>query len=794
MNVLKRNGNKESVSFDKVTKRLQAISDMDPKLLKTNVFEIAKKVCNEIHEGIRTTELDELAANICTSRATSEPEYGQLGSRVIISNNHKNTNRSFSESIKDIYNNKDQNIIADNIYKYINTHKKELDNMICHERDYTFDYFSFKTLEKAYLIKINGVIKERIQYLFMRVSIGIHVEGGDIDKIKETYDLMSCKYFTHATPTLFHASSKSPQLLSCFLCGMDDSIEGIYKCLSDCAQISKWAGGIGIHISNIRGNNSLIRGTNGKTDGIVPMLSVYNRTAKYVNQSGKRNGSFAIYIEPWHSDIEAFLELKKNHGDEEKRARELFYALWVPDLFMERVKEKGTWSLFCPDEAKGLADTYGDAFKELYLKYEADGLARKTLDANDLWKRIMVSQIETGSPYMLYKDSANKKSNQQNLGIIKSSNLCSEIIEYSDSKEYACCTLASIGLPAFIENGVFNYNQLGEVVGVITRNLNLVIDKNFYPVVETEISNKRHRPLGIGVQGLADVFCILKMPFDSEEAKLVNEKIFATIYYFAMKMSIDLAKEYAEELKGDIIWNTPVEKEVLDSVLKRKTHKGSYSSFIGSPLSEGKFQFDLWNKSPIVNISDRLQLDWDKLRADVMGYGARNSLLLAPMPTASTSQILCNNECIEPFTTNIYARSTLAGTFEVINRHLLKDLGELGLWTPELKNRLIANRGSIQNIQNIPDNIKAIYKTSWELKQRQLIDHSIIRGKYVCQSQSLNLFMEEPTFSKLSAMHFYSWENGLKTGLYYLRTKAKAVAQQFTVDPLLNNDCEFCSS
>ena len=666
--------------------------------------------------------------------------------------------------------------------------------MICQERDYTFDYFSFKTLEKAYLIKINGSIKERIQYLFMRVSIGIHVDSDNIDKIKESYDLMSCKYFTHATPTLFHASSKRPQLLSCFLCGMDDSIDGIYKCLSDCAQISKWAGGIGIHISNIRGNNSLIRGTNGKTDGIVPMLSVYNRTAKYVNQSGKRNGSFAIYIEPWHSDIEDFLELKKNHGDEEKRARELFYALWIPDLFMERVKEKGKWSLFCPDEAKGLADTYGDNFQELYLKYEEQGLARKTLDANELWKRIMVSQIETGSPYMLFKDSANKKSNQQNLGVIKSSNLCSEIIEYSDSKEYACCTLASIGLPAFIQYGVFDYNKLGKVVGVITRNLNIVIDKNFYPVVETELSNKRHRPLGIGVQGLADVFCILKLPFDSEEAKLVNEKIFATIYYFAMKTSIDLAKEYAEELKDTIKYDTLVEKQILDTVLKRKTHRGSYSSFIGSPLSQGKFQFDLWNKEPIVNISDRLQLDWDTLRSDVIEYGARNSLLLAPMPTASTSQILCNNECIEPFTTNIYARSTLAGTFEVINKHLLKDLGELGLWTPEMKNRLIINRGSIQNIPSIPDNIKAIYKTSWELKQRQLIDHSIIRGKYVCQSQSLNLFMEEPTFTKLSAMHFYSWENGLKTGLYYLRTKAKAVAQQFTVDPLQKNDCEFCSS
>jgi len=554
MNVQKRNGAKEVVSFDKVIKRLQLLCDIKPKLTKTNVFEVAKRVCNEIYDGIKTTELDELAANICTSKSTIEPEYGSLGSRTIISNNHKNTHKSFSKTMKDIYNHKDQNILADDIYKFINNNKKVIDGLIDHNRDYGFDYFAFKTLEKAYLIKINGEIKERIQYLFMRVAIGIHWDTGNIEKIKETYDLMSQKYFTHATPTLFHASGKRPQLLSCFLCGMDDSIEGIYKCLSDCAQISKWAGGIGVHISNIRGNNSLIRGTNGKTDGIVPMLTVYNRTAKYVNQSGKRNGSFAIYIEPWHSDIEDFLELKKNHGDEEKRARELFYALWVPDLFMKRVKEKGKWSLFCPDEARGLADTYGDEFEKLYLKYEEEGKMRKTIDAGDLWKRIMVSQIETGSPYMLYKDSANKKSNQQNLGIIKSSNLCSEIIEYSDSKEYACCTLASIGLPAFIDsNGIFDYNKLGEVVGVITRNLNYVIDKNYYPVPETEVSNKKHRPLGIGVQGLADVYCKLKLPFDSEEANVVNEKIFATIYYFAMKMSIQMAIEHEEDIKKNTI-------------------------------------------------------------------------------------------------------------------------------------------------------------------------------------------------------------------------------------------------
>lgn len=796
MNVLKRNGNFEVVSFDKVTKRLQSLCDIEPKLTEPNPYEVAKRVCNEIYDGIKTTELDELAANICTSKSTIEPQYGALGSRTIISNNHKNTNKSFSKTMKDIHSHKDQNIIADDIYKFINTNKKAIDGMIVHERDYGFDYFAFKTLEKAYLIKINGEIKERIQYLFMRVAIGIHWDTGGLEKIQETYDLMSQKYFTHATPTLFHASSKRPQLLSCFLCGMDDSIDGIYKCLSDCAQISKWAGGIGIHISNIRGNNSLIRGTNGKTDGIVPMLTVYNRTAKYVNQSGKRNGSFAIYIEPWHSDIEDFLELKKNHGDEEKRARELFYALWVPDLFMKRVKEKGKWSLFCPDEAKGLADTYGDEFEKLYIEYENSGVARKTIEAADLWKRIMVSQIETGSPYMLYKDSANKKSNQQNLGMIKSSNLCSEIIEYSDSKEYACCTLASIGLPAFVnDDGIMDYEKLGNVVRVITRNLNNVIDKNFYPVPETEISNKKHRPLGIGVQGLADVYCKMKLPFDSEAANLVNEKIFATIYYYAMEMSIEIAQEHSEQINsGNIRTKNRIEEEVLQLEKSRESHRGAYSSFIGSPLSQGKFQFDLWDAEPISNISDTLVLDWDKLRKNVVEHGARNSLLLAPMPTASTSQVLCNNECIEPFTTNIYARSTLAGTFEVVNKHLLRDLISLKLWNQETKNKLVLNRGSIQNIQDIPQQIKDVYKTSWELKQRHLIQQSITRGKYVCQSQSLNLFMEDPTFSKLSAMHFFSWENGLKTGLYYLRTKAKAVAQQFTVDPKLKNDCEFCSS
>jgi len=1080
MQVIKRNGVKEEVSFDKIKNRITKMSSLTPQLTNIDAIEISQKVIARIYNNIKTVELDEETASICTSLITRHPEYNNLGSRIIISNSQKNTNSNLEDKLKLLYEN---NIITEEVYNIYQNNKSVIDNAIDYERDFNFDYFAYKTLEKSYLQKINGVTIERIQDLLMRVSIGIHKE--DITSVLETYDLMSSKYFIHASPTLYNAGTPRPQLLSCFLLGIDDSIEGIYKCLSDCAHISKWAGGIGLHISNIRGKNSYIKGTNGYTSGIVPMLRNFNSTARFVNQGGKRLGSFAIYLEPHHSDILDFLELKKNHGLEEERARDLFYGLWISDLFMERVKNNQQWSLFSPDVAKSLEDCYGEAYKELYIKYENENKAVKTVSAQQIWFKICTSQIETGTPYILYKDSANRKSNQRHYGTIKSSNLCvapntliltdnghfkikelhnknvnvwngkefsnvnicqtgknqdlvkvsfsdsftiectpyhkfyiqekyiseyngdiinhknvksieaknlkkgmklikcdypvinnkkelqgnfttwnydkarsmdfcydscvadiknvnleekeryfvpinysirskmkwlscyvddmdqgyriciikygnaqglkfcsynkeflinvklmlqtcgintkisivrkatqsylpdvhtedhkyfdmpslwkiiirpyelnklldlgfnpeylqiernnniqqsstkfisvtnveplenksdtycfneplrhagifngvitgncTEIIEYSDSKEYACCTLSSICLPTFVnEDKTFDFVKLAEVASVVTKNLNKIIDLNYYPVPETELSNKRHRPLGIGVQGLADVFINMEIGFDSPQAKQLNKEIFAVIYYASLRRSNELAKV-----------------------------NGPYETFSGSPISEGKFQFDLWGVDPIKNVSG-LKLDWESLRESIKEHGVYNSLLLAPMPTASTSQIMGNNECFEPYTSFLYTRSTLAGQFEVVNHKLLKDLIDLNLWSKELKNKMLLAEGSIQNIPEIPDNLKKIYKNSWDLSNKVLIDMSADRGAYVCQSQSLNLSIAEPTFKSLSSMHFYSWKVGLKTGIYYLRTMPKTSAQKFTVEPEKRNntqeqECTSCS-
>lgn len=765
MEVLKRNGKTQEVSFDKVKTRLLNLVNKTP-ILNVDICKVTQKVIARIYNNISTIEIDEISANICTSMVTQHPDYTKLGSRIIISNNHKNTETNFGEKLNRLY---EQGLITEEIINIYNINKTIIETTIDYERDYNFDFFGYKTLEKSYLQKIDNIVIERIQDMFMRVSLGIHKT--DIEEVLKTYDLMSSKYFIHASPTLFNAGTHHPQLLSCFLIGIKDSIQGIYKCLSDCADISKWAGGIGLHISNIRASNSLINGTNGYTSGIVPMLKVFNATARYVNQGGKRLGSFAIYLEPHHADILDFIELKKNHGFEDDRARDLFYGLWVSDLFMERVRDNKEWSLFSVDDCPDLDNSWGEDYKLLYEKYEVEGKARKTIQAQQLWFKICVSQIETGTPYLLFKDSCNRKSNQQHYGTIKSSNLCTEIIEYSDDKEYACCTLSSIGLPSYVEEGKFNFKKLYEVTKVVTKNLNKVIDLNYYPVPETELSNKKHRPLGIGVQGLADVFVNLRMSFDSEDAALLNKQIFAVIYYSAMEESIKLAKKY-----------------------------GPYSSFAKSPLSQGKFQFDLWNVEPIYSV-DGLELDWNTLREEVVNFGAYNSLLLAPMPTASTSQILGFNECFEPYTSFLYSRSTLAGEFEVVNNNLIYDLIELGLWDENMKNKLLQNEGSIQKIDEIPQHIKEIYKNSWDLSNKILINMSADRGAYVCQSQSLNLFIAEPNFKNLSSMHFYSWKKGLKTGIYYLRTLPKTSAQKFTVEPVKsvnnsntnNEPCESCT-
>ena len=784
MRVIKRNDEMEDVSFDKVLNRLKNLSSG----LTIDVSEIAQKVCSRIYDGVKTYELDELAAYLCSSMSIEHPDYSILASRIIISNHHKNTSPSFSETIHILYNNKDNHdnqipLVSDELYNIVNKNKEKLNTHIDYQRDYLFDYFGFKTLERAYLLRVNKKIIERPQHMWMRVAIGIH--GNDIKDVLHTYDLMSKKYFTHATPTLFNAGTNHPQLSSCFLCSInDDSVAGIFDTLKEVALISKYAGGIGLHIHQIRGNGSQIRGTNGTSNGIIPMLRVFNNTARYIDQEGKRLGSIAVYLETWHSDIENFLELKKNHGSEEDRCRDLFLALWISDLFMERVKSEGKWSLMCPDKCKGLSDVYGDDFKKLYEKYESEGKYCKQINAQDLWFKILEAQIEQGVPYILYKDSANRKSNQKNLGTIKSSNLCAEVLIYSSREETGVCNLASICLPTYVDDGVFNFNKLHEITKVITKNLNKVIDKNFYPIEKARISNLKHRPIGIGVQGLADVFIKLRFPFESENAKQLNKEIFETIYHAAVEASMELSKKRYNIINDIKNINSKILDEDINNYINEfekdipnPKYIGAYSSFEGSPMSQGLFQFDLWNAEP----SSRY--DWDKLRTDIMDYGIRNSLLLSPMPTASTSQIMGFNESFEPFTNNIFQRKTLSGEFIVINKYLINDLISKGLWNKELKDTIILHEGSVQNIPEIDEEMKGIYKTAWEIKQRNIIDMSADRGQYICQTQSLNIFMEEPDFQKLSSMHFYGHSKGLKTGSYYLRTRPKAKTQQFTIDP-----------
>ena len=851
--VIKRSGKKEVISFDKILNRIKKLGKNE---LDVNYTSLTVKIIDRLYPNIPTSMIDELTAQQCASLATKHPDYGILASRVLISNHQKNTDQNFFKITKQLYNFKDVNdknvsLISKKYFNVIKQNKSIIQGWLDYDRDFLLDYFGFKTLERAYLMKINKVIVERPQHMWMRVSIGIH--GDDLKRAKETYDYMSQKFFTHATPTLFNAGTPRSQLSSCYLIGMeDDSIAGIYSTLTDCALISKWAGGIGLHIHNIRSSGSHIRGTNGTSNGIVPMLRVFNGTARYCDQGGgKRKGSFAIYMEPWHGDIEDFLEMKKNHGDEEMRARDLFYALWIPDLFMKRVMENKQWTLMCPDKCPGLSDVYGDKFVQLYEKYENEGRGIKTIDARKIWLKILDSQIETGTPYMLYKDHCNKKSNQKNIGTIKSSNLCCEIIEYSDSKETAVCNLASIGLSKFVENPkpcnykdiksikmysktnckwckrtkelfdnngfdyeeinldddekrkefynsvnknlddkinsvpqiyinnkriggykelikilkpTFNYELLHKITKIITYNLNKVIDINFYPTSKTKTSNKRHRPIGIGVQGLADAFALMNLPFNSDEAKKINKNIFETIYHAALESSMEIAIE-----------------------------DGSYETFEGSPASKGILQFDMWNVKP----SNRYS--WSSLKQKIKKYGLRNSLLVAPMPTASTSQILGNNECFEPFTSNIYVRRTLAGEFIMINKYLIRELIKENKWDENIKNEIIKDNGSIQNIEHLSKELKEKYKTVWEIPMKDIIDMSADRGAYICQSQSLNLWMKVPTYDKLTSMHMYAWKRGLKTGLYYLRTKAKAAPQQFTIEPDKKNTpyedevCDMCS-
>jgi ribonucleoside-diphosphate reductase alpha chain len=753
MFVIKRDGKKETVKFDKITARVEKLCyGLNPALV--DPIDVAKKVIEGLFDGVTTSELDNLAAETAASLTTKHPDYALLASRIAVSNLHKNTTKSFSETMRRLHvyidpkTGKDASLIANDVWKIIEDNAELLDSTIIYDRDFGFDYFGFKTLEKSYLLKLDGKIAERPQHLFMRVSIGIHKE--DIDSAIKTYNLMSERWFTHATPTLFNSGTPKPQMSSCFLLTMkDDSIEGIYDTLKQTAKISQSAGGIGLSIHNVRATGSYISGTNGTSNGIIPMLRVFNDTARYVDQGGgKRKGAFAIYLEPWHADVFEFLDLRKNHGKEEMRARDLFYALWVSDLFMERVEANEDWSLFCPHEAPGLADCWGKEFVDLYTKYEKEGRARKVVKAQELWFAILDSQVETGTPYLLYKDAANGKSNQQNLGTIKSSNLCTEIIEYTSADEIAVCNLASIALPRFIREGVFDHVKLYDVAYQATVNLNKIIDNNYYPVEEARTSNLRHRPVGLGVQGLADAFILLRLPFESDKAKQLNKEIFETIYFAAMTASKDLAIK-----------------------------EGPYETFKGSPLSKGKFQFDLWNVKP-----DSGRWDWENLRLDVMNHGVRNSLLVAPMPTASTSQILGNNECFEPYTSNIYTRRVLSGEFIIVNKYLLRDLVNLGLWNGAMKDKIITANGSIQDIAEIPQEIKDLYKTVWEIKMRNIIDMAADRGAYICQSQSLNLFINSPNASKLTSMHFYAWKKGLKTGMYYLRTQAASQAVKFTVE------------
>lgn len=843
MYVLKRNGEREIVAFDKILARLKTLGK-DACITGVNYTQLVIKIIDQLYDGIPTTKIDELTAQQCAMMAVQHPEYGTLGSYIIISNAHKNIPSDFYDAMRKLYEYRDANdkhvpIISkqvwDFLHEIVDTPRngtvegpgpylvhQAIAQMIVHERDYLIDYFGFKTLERSYLMRCNGVIVERPQHMWMRVAIGIHSQRTDthsiystLTYIQNTYDAMSQKYMTHATPTLFNAGTPRPQLSSCYLIAMEnDSIDGIFDTLKDCAKISKHAGGIGLHIHNIRSSGSHIRGTNGSSNGIVPMLRVFNNTARYIDQGGRRNGSFAIYLEPWHPDIEDFLEMKKNHGDEEMKGRDLFYALWVPDLFMERVRggassSSDTWSYFCPDECPGLSDVYGDEFCELYERYEREGRARKQVKARDLWLKILDSQMETGTPYILFKDAANKKSNQKNIGTIKSSNLCTEIMEYSDANETAVCNLASIALNRFVVGGnsetstttthselsgtsvvgeiplqctpVFDFAKLERITAVVVDNLNQIIDINYYPTTKTQTSNLRHRPIGIGVQGLADVFMLMNIPFHSEEAKALNREIFETIYYAALQASMTLSARY-----------------------------GSYETFKGSPASEGLLQFDLWNIDPTEKplLYRSRGYDWNALKDKIKIHGLRNSLLLAPMPTASTSQILGNNECFEPITSNIYTRRTLAGEFIMVNRYLIQDLIELGIWNERVKTNIIANQGSVQYIDGLPDALKLKYKTVWEMPMRHIIDMAADRGAFICQSQSMNLWVEEPNYNILTSMLFYAWNKGLKTGVYYLRRKAKHQPQQFTVEPekadggncggssIIEEDeiCEFCSS
>jgi len=754
MFVVKRDGRKEPIMFDKITARIRKLNyGLNPLV---DPVRVAMRVIEGLYDGVTTSELDNLAAEIAATMTTTHPDYAKLAARISVSNLHKNTKKSFSETMTDLYEyvnprtGKKAPLLSDEVYAIIQKNADKLDSSIIYNRDFGYDFFGFKTLERSYLLKLNGNIVERPQHMLMRVSIGIHLD--DIEAALETYELMSKRYFTHATPTLFNSGTPKPQMSSCFLLTMkDDSIDGIYDTLKQTAKISQSAGGIGLSIHNVRATGSYIAGTNGTSNGIVPMLRVFNDTARYVDQGGgKRKGSFAIYVEPWHADIFDFLELKKNHGKEEMRARDLFYAMWTPDLFMKRVEENAEWTLMCPNECPNLYNVHGEEFEALYTQYEKEGKGRKTIKARDLWEKILESQIETGTPYMLYKDSANRKSNQKNLGTIRSSNLCTEILEYTSSDEVAVCNLASIALPMFIKDGAFDHQALFDVTVRVTKNLNRVIDRNFYPVKEAENSNFRHRPVGLGVQGLADAFIMLRLPFTSDEAKQLNQDIFETLYYAAVTAS-------AEEAKID----------------------GPYQTYKGSPISNGEFQHNLWGIKD-EELSGRW--DWAKLRKTVKKHGVRNSLLVAPMPTASTSQILGNNECFEPYTSNIYTRRVLSGEFIVVNKHLLEDLVERGLWNEDMKQELMRNNGSVQNIEGIPEDLKELYRTVWEMSMKDIIDMSRQRGYFIDQSQSLNLFMEGATMAKLTSMHFYGWKSGLKTGMYYLRTKSAVDAIKFTLD------------
>lgn len=833
MCVVKRDGTREEVSFAKCQNRISKLTKIaNPTLSSVNPIEIAQQMIIQISDGIPTKELDELAADICAHKESIHPDYGRLASRIIISNHHKNTSPSFSEVVQSLWdftdgNGKHSPIVAKYFYDLVMNNKEKLNSVIDYQKDFNYSYFGFKTLERAYLLRVNGKVVERPQHMLMRVAVATHRD--DIKEAVKAYKIMSEGYYTPATPTLFNMGTNREQASSCFLLTMaEDSVGGIYKTISDCAKISKWAGGIGVSISNIRGKTSLIRGTNGSSNGIVPMLKVFNETARYIDQGGgKRKGSFAMYLEPWHSDIEDFLMLRRNTGAETERARDLFYAVWVPDLFMKRVISDGDWCLMCPDYCRGLMDSFGDEFEKLYTQYEAEGRYLKKVKARHIWNIIIDSQIETGTPYIGFKDAVNRKSNQQNLGVIRSSNLCIEVVEYTSAEETAVCNLSSIALPKMVEYNQsgepeYNFKKLEEVTKSVGKNLNKIIDWNFYPIPEAETSNRRHRPIGIGVQGLADVFALMRMPFDSEEARQLNKKIFAHMYIASIECSMEIARkrkkhiqEYRKLLKDEANLSSEDKQKmmdlkkihfIIDEELKLPSqYAGAYSTFVGSPISNGKLQYDLWGVEPLPELKER----FDKLKDDIKKHGVRNSLSIALMPTASTSQILGNNECIEPYTSNIYKRRTLAGEFKLINQHLIKDLIELGVWNSDVKDQIIMNGGSIQEVDTIPKNIKDLYKIVWEMSQKSIIDMAADRGAYVCQTQSMNLFMGQPTHKKLSSMHFHSWKSGLKTGIYYLRTLGAAQAQKFSIDaskiknseakPVLacsrdNPDCEACSA